>query len=156
MVATNGVMRTRVFLVEDEPAVRRGLELLLNREPDLEVCGHAARQSDALAQILASKPDLAILDIRLEEGGGLDLVKELRRFGATLKLIVFSMHAQSSQVRAALSAGANGYVTKEEGSENLIQAIRTVLEGKPFLTEAVAHKLAKEDLNSGARDSKHT
>ncbi len=144
-------MSLRVFLVEDEPLVRRGLELLLSREPGVEVCGHASRQSEALAQILTLKPDLAIVDLRLAEGRGVDLIKELRAFGPSPKIIVFSMHTQALQVRAVLKAGANGFVGKEEGTESLLQAVRTVMQGKSFLTEAIASmlKAAPPNLRNG-------
>lgn len=136
-------MSTRIFIVEDEPTVRRGLELLLKREPGLEVCGQATKQSDAVRQILQLRPDLAIVDLTLEEGSGLELIRDLRAFGATLKVLVFTMHTQASNVRTAMRIGADGYVTKEEGAENLVEAIRVLMDGKPFLTEAMAQRVGK-------------
>jgi DNA-binding NarL/FixJ family response regulator len=136
-------MSTRIFVVEDEPTVRRGLELLLKREPGWEVCGYASKQSDALKQILQLRPDLAIIDLTLEEGSGLELIRELRAFGATLRVLVFSMHTQTSNVRTAMRMGADGYVTKEEGAESLTDAIRVLMQGKPFLTEAMVQRVGK-------------
>ncbi len=148
-------MAVRVFLVEDEPSVRRGLELLLNREPDIQICGSAPGQQEALRRILALKPDLAIVDLSLKQGSGLDLLRDLHAFKAAPKTLVFSMHGQAGDVRSALRAGANGYVTKEDGTEYLVDAIHAVLLGKCFLTEAVAQKLGNKNLNSGAVDSRH-
>ncbi len=122
--------------------VRRGLQVLLEREPGFEVCGQATTQKEALKEILASKPDLAILDLRLREGDGLELIRELRAFGSRCRLLVFSMHTEVGRVLAALRNGADGYVTKEEGSEYLIQAVYALMQGKSFLTEALAHKVA--------------
>ncbi len=147
----NETKKARVFLVEDEAAVRRGIELLLNREPDLEICGTAAGQDEALKQILKTRPQLALVDLCLAQGNGLDLVRELRAFGPDPKILIFSMHRDISKVRAALRAGANGYIAKEDGAEYLSSAIHTVLLGKCFLTETIARKLEEPgDLNSGA------
>ncbi len=151
----NHQRKIRVFLVEDEAVVRRGIELLLAREPAFEVCGHASRQDEALKQILARKPDLVIVDLVLEEGSGFDLIRELRAFGALPKILVFSMHSHASDVRTALRAGANGYVAKEKGAEYLVEAMHSVMSGKLFLTGAVTQESGKHkpNLNSGASHS---
>ncbi len=145
----------RVFVVEDEAAVRRGIELLLCREPNFELCGHATRQDDALRQILTLKPDLVIVDLVLKEGSGFDLIRELRAFGASPKILVFSMQSQASDVRSALRAGANGFVAKEKGAEYLVEAMHSVMSGNLFLTGAAAQESSnhKPNLNSGASHS---
>ena len=143
--------KVRVFLVEDESIVRRGIELLLCREPAFEVCGHAGRQEDALKQILTLNPDLVVVDLVLKEGNGFELMRELRAFGAKAKFVVFSMHSMVSDVRNALRAGANGYVAKEEGSEHLLEAMREVMLGGCFLTEAISRELAKHKRDAPPR-----
>ncbi len=126
--------RIRLFLVDDEAAVRRGLELLLSHEPNLEVCGSAGSLTEALQQILLLKPDLAVVDLRLRHGDGLKLIRKLRRSVPGLKLLVFSMHQEPSLAEAALRAGADGYVTKNEGTEKLVEAVACVMAGKPYVT----------------------
>jgi DNA-binding NarL/FixJ family response regulator len=133
-------MKTRIFLVDDEPAVLKGLELLLSREPFIEICGQAGCAAEALKQILPLDPDLAIIDLSLGEGSGLDLIRDLRSFGSKPRILVFSMHSDPSFIRAAFRAGADGYVVKEEGTEKLIEAISAVVKGKCFLTETIAAK----------------
>jgi DNA-binding NarL/FixJ family response regulator len=135
------MMSTRVFLVDDEPAVRKGLSLLLGREEDMEICGEAGSATDALKQMLTLKPDLAIIDLSLDKENGLDLIKDLSSFGTKPRILVFSMHSESSYIRAAFGAGADGYVMKEEGTERLLDAVHTLVRGKQFLTEALAAKL---------------
>jgi DNA-binding NarL/FixJ family response regulator len=132
--------KTRVFLVDDIPVVRRGLRLLFDVKPGLEVCGEAAGEHEALEGILASRPDLAVVDLSLEEGDGLALIKQLHQFCPALKILVFSMHQQTHFVAAAFAAGAHGYVTKEEGTERVLEAIHTIMKGQCYLSTQMAAK----------------
>ena len=118
---------TRILLVEDHPMVRQGLRLLLG-QAGLEVCGEAESRAEAL-NALNTKPDLLLVDLTLWEESGLDLIRELQRTGAPQKVLVYSMHEDWLHVRQAFQAGAEGYVTKRELSEGLLEAIRTVMEG---------------------------
>jgi DNA-binding NarL/FixJ family response regulator len=133
--------RIRIFLVDDHPIVRRGFQLLLGMEPDLVVCGEADSGPAALQKILALKPDLAIIDLSLKGGSGLELIKQLRTQALKLKVLVFSMRDEGIYAERALQAGADGYVTKEEGTEKAIQAIRMLVQGKRYLTDKVAEKM---------------
>jgi DNA-binding NarL/FixJ family response regulator len=134
-------MSLRVFLVHDEPAVQKGVEILLGREKDMSVCGKADNAQDALLQVRTLQPDIAIIDPALAKGDGLKLIRELRAGSLKLKILVFSMYNQADHIRAALDAGADGYVIKEEGAAKLIEAIRAVAAGTLFLTEATVAKL---------------
>jgi DNA-binding NarL/FixJ family response regulator len=133
--------RIRVFLVDDHPIVRRGFQLLLGMEPDLIVCGEADSGPAALQKILALKPDVAIVDLALKGGSGLELIKQLRAQALKLKLLVFSMRDEGIYAQRALRAGADGYITKEEGTEKAIHAIRLLMQGKRYLSEGVAEKM---------------
>jgi len=133
--------KTRVFLVDDHPIVRRGFQLLLSMEPDLIVCGEADSAPAALQKILALKPDVAIVDLALKGGSGLELIKQLRTQALKLKLLVFSMRDEGIFAERALRAGADGYITKEEGTEKAIQAIRALMQGKRYLSAQVADKM---------------
>ena len=130
--------RTRVFLVDDEAIVRRGLRLLLGSKPDLEVCGEAATEHEALEGILARRPDLAIVDLSLKEGDGLALITQLHRLCPGLRILVFSMHAQVHYASVAFAAGAHGYVIKEEGTEKVLKAIHTLMDGGCYLSAEMA------------------
>jgi DNA-binding NarL/FixJ family response regulator len=132
--------KTRVFLVDDELIVRRGLRLLLSGEPDLEVCGEAATEHEALEGILARRPDLAIVDLTLQEGDGLALIKRLKTLCPGLRALVFSMHDQVHFATMAFAAGAQGYVVKEEGTERVLEAIHVVMEGGFYLSHQIAAK----------------
>jgi DNA-binding NarL/FixJ family response regulator len=133
--------RIRVFIVDDHPIVRRGFQLLLGLEPDLLVCGEADNAPAALQKILALRPDVAIIDLALKGGSGLDLVKQLRAQALKLKLLVFSMRDEAVYADRALRAGADGYITKEEGTEKAIQAIRLLIQGKRYVSEQVADRM---------------
>jgi len=122
--------KMQVYVADDEPLVRKGLRLLLNRRADLEVCGETGNGSEALAQILSLRPDLAILDLNLNEGDGLQLTRLLREQFPPLRILVFSIHEEVSYVQAALRAGANGYVAKAEGPRRIIEAIEFLLNNK--------------------------
>jgi len=130
--------KTRVFLVDDEPIVRRGLRLLFGSKPNLEVCGEAATEHEALEGILTSRPAVAIVDLSLKEGDGLALITQLHRLCPGLKILVFSMHAQGHFATVAFAAGAHGYVIKEEGTEKVLEAIHTLMEGGCYLSPEMA------------------
>jgi len=144
--------RVRVFLVDDHPIVRRGFQLLLSLEPDLMVCGEADNGPAALQKILALKPDVAIVDLSLKGSNGLELIKQLRAQSLKLKLLVFSMRDEGIYAERAMRAGADGYITKEEGTEKAIQAIRLLMQGKRYLSDKVAERMMDTLVgnNSGA------
>lgn len=133
-------MSVRIFLVDDEPAVLKGLRVLLGFAPGLEVCGAATQASEALRQMLTEPPDLAVIDLALGKDSGVDLVRDLRGFIPKLKIVVFSMHGEAGSIRAAMRAGADGYVMKEEGSERLVEAIHSVMRGLRFVTAGIAEE----------------
>jgi len=141
MKPTKASRKARVFLVDDHPIVRRGLQLLIGLESDLSVCGEADNGPAALDQIQKLKPDLVVVDLALRESSGLELVKTLRVQCPEIKVLVFTMHDEPLYAERALKAGAHGYVTKEEGAEKATAAIRQVLQGKPYLTGRLAERV---------------
>ncbi len=141
--------RTTVFLVDDHPIVRRGFQLLLRLEQDLKVCGEAASGPEALQKILALKPDVAIVDLSLKSSSGLELIKQLRELVPQLQILVFTMQSEAIYAERALRAGANGYLTKEEGAEKAIEAIRVLREGKPYFSPRVAVTLMERMATGG-------
>jgi DNA-binding NarL/FixJ family response regulator len=145
---------TRLFLVDDEPVVRRGLWMLFSLQPDLEVCGEAGTEHEALKGILVLRPDLAVVDLSLKEGDGLALIKQLRQRCPALKILVFSMHEQVHFATAAFAAGAQGYVLKEEGAERALEAVHILLDGGYYLSEAIAAKAPGLVPRTGPRSRK--
>jgi DNA-binding NarL/FixJ family response regulator len=135
--ATNS-RKARIIIVDDHPIVRRGFQLLVGLEPDLTICGEADNAPAALEQVLKLQPDLAVVDLALKNSSGLELVKELRTQCPQVKVLVFTMHDEPLYAERVLKAGAHGYVTKEEGTEKAIEAIRNLLKGKPYVTGHLA------------------
>jgi len=137
-VKVKALTKTRVFLVDDHPIVRRGFQLLISMEPDLMVCGDADSGQGALEKILAVKPHVAVIDLTLKSSSGLELIKQLRAHSADLKILVFTMHGEPIYEERALRAGANGYITKEQGTEKAIEAIRLLLQNKTLFSPSLA------------------
>ena len=136
----------RIMIVDDHPLVREGLAARLARQPDLEVCCEADDASEALRLVREQQPDLAIVDISLKSGSGIDLIKRVRAEAPGVKLLVLSMHPGTLYAERALRAGASGYVNKQEARERVIEATRRVLAGgyylSPELNDYMLHHLA--------------
>jgi len=139
-------MATRVFIVDDHPLVREWLSALLRKQPDLELCGAAQDTADALPAMLVDPPDVAIVDLSLKSGSGIDLIKDLAEHLPGTQAIVLSMHEEIFYVERALRAGARGYVTKQEATDRILEAIRTVQSGQVFMSpgmlEAMTFRMA--------------
>jgi DNA-binding NarL/FixJ family response regulator len=126
-------MKTRVVVVEDHPMFREQLVHLIEKEPDMEVCGEADNVPDGVARIRETKPQVVILDITLKNSNGLELLKDLRAAGIEAPVLVLSMHEESLYAERALRAGARGYITKSEASSRVLAALREVLKGEIYL-----------------------
>lgn len=144
----------RVFLVDDEPVVLRGLRMFLREHQGFEVCGDAATEHEALEGILRQRPDLAVVDLSLKVGDGIALIKQLHQCCPALKILVFSMHDQVHYPATAFAAGAHGYVLKEEGSESVLDAIQWVMRGERYLSERIATKAPGLVLRRGPHGTK--
>jgi DNA-binding NarL/FixJ family response regulator len=146
-------MKRTVFLVDDHPLVRDWLATLINRQADLAICGEAQSAPEARQKIENAEPDVAVVDITLEKGSGLDLIKDLRLLRPKMAIIVLSMHDESLYAERALRAGARGYVAKKETSRSILLAIRQVLEGKLYLSGQFAESIATRFLNGKKQDA---
>jgi DNA-binding NarL/FixJ family response regulator len=133
----------RVFLVDDHPLVRDWLKSLLLLEADFVVVGEADESGTALAGILETKPDVAVVDLALKRGSGLDLIKSLRAHAPDVRALVLSMHEDIGDVERALRAGARGYVMKAESSAQIVTAIRWVHAGRIYAAQEVFSKLTE-------------
>lgn len=139
----------RILVVDDHPAVRKGLAFML--APDgVEVCAEAEGPAEALAHVEDGRPDLAIVDLSLENEDGLPLIADLRQRG--VPVLVYSMHDDAERVSRAFAAGALGYVTKREFKAVLVQAIRDVAKGRRFASPAAAAALAEWQTTAAAED----
>jgi DNA-binding NarL/FixJ family response regulator len=132
---------TRILIVDDHPLVRAGFAQLIGDCPDLEVCGEAADMSEALRQIDASSPQLAIIDLSLAGGSGLDLIERIKSRNKDILMLVASMHDETLYAERVIAAGARGYINKQEAQESIIRAIRQVLNGKVYLSETMTERL---------------
>ena len=132
---------TRVFIVDDHPLVREWLANLLRLEHDLAVVGEASEPVAALAAMKAHPPEVAVVDISLEHGSGLDLIKDLRAQLPAVAVVVLSMHEEVTDLERAFRAGASGYVMKRESTSQIVEAIRQGHRGKIFAKPAVLAQL---------------
>ncbi len=137
----------KVFIVEDHPVFRQGLIHMLNNEPGLSVCGHAVDAGTALSAICRLKPDVVLVDITLPGKSGLELIRKIRKVDRKVKLLVVSMRDEALYANRALRAGGDGYIMKREASKNIVNAVRDVLAGRIYVSEAVmgaARKLPQQ------------
>ena len=136
--AKTAVKKTRVLIVDDHPMTRAGLVHVINHQPDLTVCGEAESAARALDILDSSRPDLLLIDITLPGKSGLELIKDVKAMRPELLMLVISMHDESLYADRVLRAGARGYITKHEGGEKLMEAIRHVLRGKIYVSESMS------------------
>jgi DNA-binding NarL/FixJ family response regulator len=133
--------RIRVLLVDDHPMVRERLADVINREADLMVSGEAEDRHGAIEAILAQPPDLVIVDLKLKNSDGLELIKDIRARWPKMRMLVVSMHDESLYAERVIRAGASGYITKQEATRKILLAIRRVLTGSIYLNEKIASRL---------------
>jgi DNA-binding NarL/FixJ family response regulator len=127
----------KVFIVDDHPVFRKGLVQIVNGEEDMAVCGQAGDAEQALQAIPRLQPDLVLVDISLPGKNGLQMIKEIRAVNQQIKLLVVSMHDEALYVNRMLRAGGDGYIMKQEDPEEIIHAIRDVMDGHIYLSENV-------------------
>jgi DNA-binding NarL/FixJ family response regulator len=144
--------RARIVIVDDHPAVRDALASRIGRQPDLEVCGEAADMSEALRLVADTQPDLAVIDISLKTGCGIDLIKRIKARNDSVRMLVWSMHSESLYAERALRAGALGYINKDQATDKIVEAIRRVLEGKVYLSDTMAEKMLQRAVGAGRKE----
>ena len=134
----------RLVIADDHGVVRGGLRLLLDRQPDMDVVGEAADGAEAVAQVLAHRPDVCILDVQMPKLTGLQATREILRQAPETVVLILSMHDDQRYLFEALRAGAGGYVLKAQADHDLVDAVRAVSRGEPFLTNAAQRSLVRE------------
>jgi DNA-binding NarL/FixJ family response regulator len=145
-----GTTKTRVLVVDDHPIVRQGLALLINREPDLAVCGEAEEMQAALQEILTTHPDIVVVDISLSGPDGLELLKSIRIRHPHLPVLILSIHDESIYAERALRAGANGYIMKQEATEKVLEALRRIMNREIYVSDRVANKMLQQYIGGNA------
>ncbi len=141
--------RAKVLIIDDHPAVREALAMRIGLQSDLEVCGEAADLSEALRLVADTQPDVAVIDISLKTGCGIDLIKRIRHRNDTVRMLVWSTHGESLYAERALKAGALGYVSKDQATNKIVEAIRRVREGKVYLSEAMVETMLRRTVGGG-------
>jgi DNA-binding NarL/FixJ family response regulator len=145
-------LKTRVLLVDDHAVVRRGLRLVLDSEPDLEVVAEAGDGAEAVARALEGDVDLVIIDISMPRMTGLQAVRELHVRRSDLRILILSMHQNEQYLYEALKAGASGYVLKTVADRDLVEACRAAMRGEPFLYPGAMTPLIRDYLQRARTD----
>ena len=137
--------KTRILIVDDHPAIREGLMQIINRESDLLVCAEAGSIGEAVEAAKKQKIDLALVDMLLNGTTGIDVIKKIKILCPDIIALVFSMSGKSQYVKQAIEAGARGYITKDEISEEIVNVIRRILKGQIYITNGLIKDLSKEE-----------
>jgi len=140
-------IKTKILIVDDHPMVREGLRMRIELQADLEVCGEASTQDEALSLVKQTEPDLILVDIFLANGNGLELIKQVKSISPSMKMLVISAFKDSLYAERALRAGAMGYLNKQQSSGRVIEAIRTVLQGERFVDPEIGRRLINQALS---------
>jgi DNA-binding NarL/FixJ family response regulator len=133
--------RFRILFVDDHPVVLDGYRLMLNAQPDLEICSTVSNETDALAAVARELPDLVVTDLNMPGRGGLELIKDLVILHPAIKILVCSMHDEMLHAERVLHAGAKGYLTKDSPGAVMLAAIRRVLAGGIYVSERLAARV---------------
>lgn len=142
--------KIRVYVVEDHVMVREGFVALINSQDDMTVCGQSGNAREAAAQITILKADLALIDLILNAGDGLELIKDVRSACPGTTVLVVSMQDEEVYAERALHAGASGYVMKSSASRELLEAIRAVMNGQVYISRRMTSRILNEFRNGNA------
>ena len=139
-------LKTRILIADDHPVVLRGLRIVLNAQPDLEVVAEATDGEQAVERMLTDHPDLAILDISMPRLTGLQAAREITRRRPEVRVLMLSMHDNEQYLFEAIKVGASGYVLKTAVDRDLVEACRAAVRGEPFLYPGAVRALMREYL----------
>jgi DNA-binding NarL/FixJ family response regulator len=145
-------LKSRILIADDHALVRRGLRLVLEAEPDLEVVAETGDGAEAVTRALAPEVDLAIIDISMPRMTGLQAARELHRRRPELRILMLSMHQNERYLYEALKAGASGYVLKTAADRDLVEACRAAMRGERFLYPGAVTPLIRDLLNGARND----
>lgn len=137
-------MKLKVLIADDHGVVRKGLRLLLEQYPELEVVGEAANGREAVRLATELSPNIVLMDVAMPLLNGIDAAEQIRKAGNQVGIIMLTMHADESYVLRALSAGVKGYLLKESAEDDLLRAVRAVAEDRPFFSPAITQTLLED------------
>ncbi|MFD4257217.1 response regulator [Streptomyces sp. NPDC058534] len=143
--------KIRVFLLDDHEVVRRGVHDLLSGEADIEVVGEAGTVADAAARVMATRPDVAVLDVRLPDGSGVEVCRDIRSRDESVRCLMLTSFADDEALFDAIMAGASGYVLKDIRGAELLSAVRGVAAGKSLLDPAATARVLERLRDGGAK-----
>ena len=133
--------RKKILIVDDHPFMRAGLAQLIEKQPDMRVCGEAGNPTEAIKILAGASVDLLLSDITMPGRSGLEFIKDVRAIHPRLPILVVSMHDELMYAERVLKAGGRGYIMKEAGGENLLAAIRQVLAGQIYVSERMSARI---------------
>lgn len=131
----------RIVIVDDHPSTRDGLTARIQLEADMTVCGEAAEVNEAFALICEKRPDIAVIDVSLKTGNGIDLIKQINAQNLKTRMLVWSMYEDSLYAERSLRAGAMGYINKKNATSEIVDAIRKVMHGEVYLCPEMSTRL---------------
>ena len=137
-------MKLKVLIADDHGVVRKGLRLLLEQFPELTVVGEAANGRDVVTLAAELVPDIILMDAAMPLLNGIEAAEQIRKANSQIGIIMLTMHADESYVLRALNVGVKGYLLKESAEDDLLRAIKTVSQGKPFLSAAITQALLED------------
>jgi DNA-binding NarL/FixJ family response regulator len=144
--------KTKIFIVEDHPVYRMGLKELILQENDMNVCGDAEDADTAWRLIRKSEPDIIIIDLILKHSNGIDLIKDIKKAMPVVPILVISMMDEMQYAERAFAAGASGYIMKHEASNLIVEAIRSMMAGKRYMSEDVNNAIVEKAIGRGSAD----
>jgi DNA-binding NarL/FixJ family response regulator len=145
----------RILIADDHPMLRKGLRLTIEEDPGLKVVGEVADGEAALALLIKLRPEIAVLDIEMPKLDGLGVAREAIRQGLAVKTIFLTLHMDEDMFNAALELGSKGYILKDSAAQEIVAGIRTVAEGRPYFSSAIAAQMLgrRETPNRAPKDS---
>jgi|SRR5579862_2683810 len=144
MTSDTNPSKRKVLIIDDHPLVREWLTNFINQQEDLVVCGEAATAVETIQGLAACQPDVAVMDISLRDSSGIELIKQLKSSWPKLLVLVLSMHDESVYAERVLRAGAKGYIMKREVTSKILDALRTVLAGRFYISDNVSQAITTQ------------
>lgn len=144
MTLGNNDSPAKIMIVDDHPFLRRGLAEFIEDEAGMQVCGQASGITDALKLLSRIQPDVLVVDLKLKDGSGFELIKQVKALNRSIRMLVLSMYEETMYAERALRAGAMGYITKEEASDKVVDAIRQVIRGEVYVSDEMSVRMLKD------------
>jgi DNA-binding NarL/FixJ family response regulator len=146
--------KTRVLIIDDHPLFREGIKTIISKDAQFEVVDEAGSAHDGLEKISQLKPDVAVVDISLPDGTGMEVARKIRSQSPRTRIMILSMHSKIDYIVEAFQAGATGYVVKESAAERLAQGLRSVAAGEYYLDSSISQEVVAKLMNSPVKEAK--